>query len=49
MTKKHPTVQTDPLCSSRVEDLLHAIALAMARRQMEKAWPSTSNDQTAIG
>jgi hypothetical protein len=48
MTKKHPAMQTDPLSSSRVEDILHAIALAMARRQMEKAWPSVRNDHTAI-
>jgi hypothetical protein len=27
------------LATSRINDLVHAIALAMARRQMLQAWP----------
>lgn len=37
MTKKQPTQQ--PLATSRVDELVHAIALAMVRRQMQTAWP----------
>jgi hypothetical protein len=28
-----------PLAGSRADQLLHAIALAMVRRQMQNAWP----------
>lgn len=38
MLEKDPS----PLSTSRIDHILHAIALAMARRQMEKAWPSAS-------
>jgi len=38
MTKNNRR-QKKPLSSSRVEQLVHAIALAMARRQMQYAWP----------
>jgi len=38
MTKNNRLPQK-PLATSRVEQLVHAIALAMARRQMQYAWP----------
>ena len=40
MTKKARSEQPRPAAPSRVDDLLHVIALAMARRQMELAWPA---------
>lgn len=48
MTKNHVSVQSGALRSSRIDELLHAIALAMARRQMEKAWPSFHKHEAAI-
>jgi hypothetical protein len=44
MTKKDRSQQPRPAARSRVDDLLHAIALAMARRQMELAWPAVQSD-----
>ena len=37
MTKNNRTQQS--LSASRVDQLVHAIALAIARRQMQIAWP----------
>jgi hypothetical protein len=48
MTKKARRHQPHPAARSRVDDLLHAIALAMARRQMELAWPTVQSDWPAI-
>jgi hypothetical protein len=44
MTKKERSQQPRPAARPRVDDLLHAIALAMARRQMELAWPAVQSD-----
>lgn len=48
MTKTKRSQRSHPSARSRVDDLLHAIALAMARRQMELAWPVVQNDRSAI-
>jgi hypothetical protein len=48
MTKKPRSQQPRPTTRSRVDEALHAIALAMARRQMELAWPAVRNDWPAI-
>jgi hypothetical protein len=48
MTKNQRNQQPRPAASRRVDDLLHALALAMARRQMELAWPTVTGDSSAI-
>jgi hypothetical protein len=48
MTKKARSQHPRPAARSRIDDVLHAIALAMARRQMELAWPAVRSDGPAI-
>ena len=48
MKKNDRKLQPHSVGHARVDDLLHAIALAMARRQMELAWPAAQSDWPAI-
>jgi hypothetical protein len=39
MKKNQPFQYSFQVAASRIDELLHAIALAMARRQMQQNWP----------
>lgn len=41
MTKTNSATRAQKHPTARIDDLIHAIALIMARRQMEQAWPRT--------